>query len=293
MIISGKEVSVSGNFIKILRLKNEYYENLDNPEHFINILKSHNTRYDLFTFIQKIGNNLPKYNYFMEKQSISLLYITTYNNWWEKQIKSKTRNMIRKSQKMGVDVRIVPYTDDLMLGIKEIYDESKIRQGRIFKHYGKNLTSLKRSHTTFLEHSQFFGAYLKDELIGFIKLVTIENRAHIMQIISKLSHRDKAPTNALIAKTVEFCEQKQIPILIYGVWSIGGLGDFKKNSNFERVDIPRYYIPMSCIGKLALKFGIHRSIKKSVPYSILSKLIDMRRKWLEFKYRKTSLDNFL
>ena len=288
MIIAGKELSVSGKIIKVLRLKNEYYENLDNPIIFVQMLKFANTRYDLFTFVQKIKDNLPKFRYLMELEPVAVLYITTYNDWFETKIGCKSRNMIRKSQKKGVEVRLVEFSKDLVQRIKGIYDESPIRQGRIFKHYGKDLESLKRSHITFLEESQFIGAYLKDELIGYVKLVTIDKVSYIMQIISKLSHRDKAPTNALIAKSVELCEQMEIPILNYGVWSQGGLSNFKSHNGFERLDIPRYYIPISCIGMLAIKFGMYKSIKKRVPYSLLSKFIYVRRKWLEFRIEKIS-----
>jgi hypothetical protein len=57
---------------------------------------------------------------------------------------------------------------------------------------------------TFLEKSVFIGAFLGEELIGFAKLTWDETRtqANLMHILAMVEHRDKAPTNALIAQAV-------------------------------------------------------------------------------------------
>ena len=289
MVIEDKEILVWWKLVKIARLKDEYYKYVEDPAQFTKELIAAGTSSDLFTFVQRITDRNPKYNFCLEWEPVAVLYVTTYENWWKNQINPKTRNMVRKAQKMGVEVRLVDFTEDFVKSIKEIYDESPLRQGRIFKHYRKDLETLKRGHITFLEQSQFIGAFIKDELIGFVKLVTCDGVAHIMQIMSKLKQRDKSPTNALIAKCVEVCAQQAVPILNYGVWSQRGLGDFKKHHAFERLDVPRYFIPLNRVGSLALKLGLHKDQKEKVPQWLMSRLIDMRTKWLEFKLGKIQL----
>jgi hypothetical protein len=100
-----------------------------------------------------------------------------------------------------------------------------------------------------------------------------------MQIISKIKDRDKAPTNALVAKAVEICEQKKIPYLVYASWSEGTLGEFKQHNGFEKIDLPRYYIPLTIRGKIALKLSLHKGYKVILPKKMLNFLISLRKWW--------------
>ena len=72
-----------------------------------------------------------------------------------------------------------------------------------------------------------------------------------------MKHRDKAPTNALIAKAVEVCAEKGISYLTYGKYHYGkkdakSLSDFKMRHGFDKIDIPRYYVPLTLKAKFAL-----------------------------------------
>jgi len=107
-----------------------------------------------------------------------------------------------------------------------------------------------------------------------------------MQIISMIEHRNKAPTNALISEAVQICAQKGVPYLHYGIWSKHGLGDFKKHHAFERLDLKRFYIPLSLKGQITLALGLHRPVKELLPESWLNFILDIRRKWNQFKYNR-------
>ena len=107
-------------------------------------------------------------------------------------------------------VKTVELDDALIQGITEIYNETPVRQGKPFPHYGKDFSTVKSETSTLLDRSEFIGAYHGNELIGFIKLVYLGNIASILNIVSKNAHYDKRPTNALIAKAVEICSQKGI-----------------------------------------------------------------------------------
>ena len=63
---------------------------------------------------------------------------------------------------------------------------------------------------TFPDTSVFIGAFLEEKLIGFAKLTHDEgcSQAAIMHIVAKVQHRDKAPTNALVAQRCDRVRNK-------------------------------------------------------------------------------------
>jgi hypothetical protein len=180
-------------------------------------------------------------------------------------------------------VRLVEFDDDLVRGAVSIYSEVPTRQGKSFWHYGKPFENVKSELSTYLDRSVFIGAYLGDELIGFIKLIVMENYADPVQIISKVRHRDKAAMNALLAKAVQWCAERRIPYLFYGEWSIGGgsLDDFKRNNGFERLRLPRYYVPLTGVGAMALKLRLHHGLAAALPPRLVRLAKRIRRGWAE------------
>jgi hypothetical protein len=93
-------------------------------------------------------------------------------------------------------------------GIQQIYNEAPLRQGRPFWHFGKDFDTVKRENGTYLERSEFLGAHLHHELIGFIKIIYVDRIATLIQILAKNEHQDKRPMNALVANAVKLCESK-------------------------------------------------------------------------------------
>jgi hypothetical protein len=183
----------------------------------------------------------------------------------------------------------VPFDDTLVQGISAIYNECPIRQGKPFWHFGKDLDAVRRMNGTFLERSVFIGAFHEDTMIGFAKLVSdeVQGQAGLMQIVSMIRHRDKAPTNALIAQAVRICAERQIPYLVYASFSYGSkqrdsLGDFKQHSGFQRVELPRYYIPLTLRGRVALRFRLHHGVVERLPAPLLEQLRKLRSFWYEY-----------
>jgi hypothetical protein len=156
-----------------------------------------------------------------------------------------------------------------------------------FWHYKKDLETLNRIHVTFIERTQFIGAYLGDELVGFIKLVFNSGSASFMQIISKMSHRDKAPNNAMIAKAVEVCLERKLPYILYGIWSRRGLGEFKINHGFERYDMPRYFIPLTAKGKVMLRLKLYRKPTEYLPETWVNTLATWRGRYYSYRYKSS------
>jgi hypothetical protein len=281
MEVEGKRILIEGEIPRIARLEQEWYEDVEDPRTLINQLCKSEPRPDILTFWQRLPDTEPKYSYPMELDSIAALPIKSYSLWWEKQIDRKARNKIRKAQKNGVVVKPATFDDRFVRGITSIFNETPIRQGRHYLHYGKDFETVKRQFSRFLFREEIFGAYLGEELVGFIMLAYAENYAYLGQIISKIAHRDLAPNNLLLAKAVERCAEKGVPHLVYALWLEDSLGDFKRSNGFQKFDLPRYYVPLTGKGKLALKLGLHRGWKEAVPKPLRKPLKKLRRRWYD------------
>jgi hypothetical protein len=285
MEINGKRIIIEGRVPRIARLEQELCEDAGDPEILVNVLRKTAGGPDILTFPQHLPDLEPKYAYRMELDSIAALPIKSYSFWWEKQIERAARNKVRKAQKKGVVVRSTDFDDRLVHGMTSIFNETPIRQGRRFLHYGKDFETIKRQFSRFLFREEIFGAYLGEELVGFIMLANAGKYAFLGQIISKIAYRDLAPTNALLAKAVERCAEKGFPHLVYAYWLDDSLGDFKRSNGFQKFDLPRYYVPLTFRGKLALKLGFHRGWKQAVPKRLRKPLKKLRRRWYDVRWR--------
>jgi hypothetical protein len=280
------KIVISGRLVRVAKIQSEFYMPLENPSAFVDEVREARIKADIFSFVQPRFESAPKYPYYHEFDSISVLPISTYDHWWTKQINDKTRNMVRRAKKNGADIRLVDFNEELIKGIKEIYDEVQIVQGQKNRHYGKTLETLKNEHSSFVERSQFLGAFFGEKLIGFAKVTFTSDRGVLMNIAGMNCHRDKAPSNALLAKVVEICAERGIPYLQYGVWSKRGLGNFKKHHAFERLDIPRYFVPLTLRGNVALSMKLHRSFKQYIPENLMNFAIELRSKWRSHTVQK-------
>lgn len=290
--VCGRSIRVEGRLLRIARLEGERYEAVTDPEAVLAGLRRCNHRIDLFTFMQRLPEIKPKYDYPMEFDNLAVLPISTFEHWWKIQIDNKTRNMVRKAEKKSVMVREVPFSNALVQDIWQIYNESPFRQGRRFPHYGKDVDTVHKEEATHLEKSSFIGAFLGEQMIGFIKLVYDEARreASLINIVSLIRHRDKAPTNALIAYAVRACADRRIPYLVYSKFAYGkrqsdSLSDFKKNNGFKRIDLPRYYVPLTLTGWMAFRLGLHHRFSDRVPPSIAARLREIRSAWNGRRFR--------
>jgi hypothetical protein len=291
MEVCGRELRIRGKLVRIAFVDGEGYQFVDNPEETLEAIRDSRRRIDLFTFIPRLSDSAPKHSYPMEWDNMAVLPVSTFDDWMKRQLDFKARNKVRKAEKSGVVVREVPFGDALVKGISAIYNESPVRQGKSFWHYGKDLEAVRRMNETFLDRSIFIGAFFQDCLIGFVKLVSDENRiqAGLMQIVSMIQHRDKAPNNALISQAVRSCADRRIPYLwyanfVYGKKQNDSLADFKRYNGFRKVDLPRYYVPLTVAGRLALQFGLQHEITERIPESVASTYRRIRSLWYARKF---------
>jgi len=277
--VSGPKVIIEGRFLRKARLEEEWFEDVNEPDRLIDGLRYADERPDIVTFWQRLPDTKARYSYHTEYDSIAALAVKSYEFWFEKQIDPASRNKIKKSQKKGLVVRRCDFDEDFVKGMVSIFNETPIRQGRRFLHYGKDFQTLKSQFSRYLFREEIFGAYVGNELAGFVMLADAGRYAVLGQIISKIAHRDKATNNALLAKAVERCAERGIPYLAYALWLDDSLGDFKRNNGFQRFDLPRYFIPITKKGAIAIKLGIHHNWKDIVPKGIKEPLKRLRTYW--------------
>ena len=295
MNLCGRDVAIQGGLIRIASLDGDKYRFLDDPERMIEALRRSGKRVDIFTFLQRLPETSPKYSYPMEWDNFATIRIKSFEDWWENQLGFKARNKAKQAVKRGVELREMPLDDTLVRGIWEIYNESPMRQGKPFRHYGKDLATVRREAATFLESSIWIGAVYCQKLIGFIKLTMDETctQAGLMNIVSMISHRDKAPTNALVAQAVRSCAERGVSYMVYSNFSYGNklrdsLSDFKERNGFQKIDVPRYYVPLTHLGRLAVRYRLYRKLSERVPEPIAMRLREWRRAWYEKRFKSVS-----
>jgi hypothetical protein len=156
---------------------------------------------------------------------------------------------------------------------------------------------VRRMSATFPDSSIFIGAYYEGKLIGFIKLTLDDEKtqAGIMHIVSMIQHRDKAPTNALVAQAVQSCADRGIPYLVYANFAYGkkqrsSLSDFKERNGFGRVELPRYYVPLTGIGWAALRLGLHHRFFDRIPGPVAAKCLELRTSWYRYRFPTAEQD---
>jgi hypothetical protein len=273
-----KAFIISGRFIKTAALKNEWQEDVHHPDRVVQELRACPVTIDFLRFWQRIPETA-KYTYYKEWRYVAAIPVTEYKHWLQKQISPKARNKIKKSAKFGVVIQETELSDELVRGIMDIFNQSPVRRGKRFWHYGKDFETVKKEMSLDLSESIFITAYHRKELIGFIKLLLADRYAMLTLILDKMDHRDKAPMNSMIAKAVEICAQRKVPYIVYMMWRRGGHGQFQESNGFERIPIPEYFVPLTRRGAIVLRLGLHRGVRGLIPERIMVWLLALRATW--------------
>lgn len=298
MEIDGRTVLARGNWFKIASVRDEDMvegELVRDPVEFIAGMKEGGLKADVLTFFQRPPDVTPKFPYHVEWENYAVVPITNFEAWWEK-LPQEARKNTRRAAKRGVVVRTVQFDDELVRGIHKICNETPTRQGKPFWHYGKDLETIKREFSTYAERSEFIGAYFEGQLIGLIKMSYVDKLASIMTILALNEHYDKRPMNALISRAVEVCVEKKVGWFVYGNYIYGNkkddsLVEFKRRNGFERIDFPRYYIPLTLKGRLYVRWKLYRGAVGLLPLPVLRLLLKIRSRMMESVEKTTVPQN--
>ncbi len=281
--ICGRTVVVTGKWIRTAQIKDEDVVEgvtVEDPDLFIIKLKQSKLKADVFTFAQRPPEVTPKFDYHSEWDNWAAMPTTSFKDWWEN-LPQESRKNVRRAAKRGVVVKVTPFDYHLVEGVHRIYNRIPVRDGRPFWHFGKDVETVRRGLATYPDRSEFIGAYWGEELIGFVKMVYVDDVAMLFHLISMDEHYDKRPANALIAKAAEVCEQKGISHLIYTKFIYGNkrrssLVEFKRRNGFQQVNFPRYHIPLTLRGKLFIWLRLYRGFSGLIPEPILQPLLSLR-----------------
>ena len=289
--IGSRTIISTGQWLKLARIMDEEYtpqEPIPDPEGFARQLVDLGLPADIFSFAQHFSNSTPQFPKLrFETDNAAVADVSDYKKWWES-LPQETRKNTRRAERRGVTTRVANFDDELVAGIKSIYDENPIRQGRKFWHYGKDLETVRRDNATYVETSDFIASYHGTETIGFIKVVRVGDTGRIMQILSKSAHADKRPTNALLVKAAEVCSSKGIRYFVYGKYTYDNkknspIIELKRRHGFVEVPFPRYFLPLTAKGRVALQLGLHESLKKRLPAGLTDWLLKTRAKLYDRK----------
>jgi hypothetical protein len=282
--IEKRTIVKTGSLLKVATVRHEELiegDTIADPESFVSQLKKSGLGADFFTFAQRLPDVKARYSYLTDWENVAAIPITGFSLWWKECAAYSIRKAVNRAKKLGVITRVVEFDDKFVEATCPIYNEIPVRQGKAFWHYGKDFQTIKHSLATYLERSIFIGAYYQDELIGFMKITWVGTTGTITQILSRKEHFDKRPNNALIAKAIEVCEAEGKSHFIYGSFVYhdpnSSLTEFKRRNGFEAVQLPRYYVPLTFKGRVALKLGLHRGIARNLPTAVLRLFLKIRR----------------
>src|SRR5678816_2048220 len=160
--ICGRTVVVTGKRIRTAEVKDEAVVQgvvVGDPGSFITKLRESELQADVFTFAQRLPETTPKYDYHWEWDNWAAIPTTCFKEWWEN-LPQVSRKNVRRSARRGVVIKVIPFDEDLVKGVHRIYNSIRVRDGRLFWHYGQDVDSVRQGLATYLVRSDFIGAYL-------------------------------------------------------------------------------------------------------------------------------------
>jgi len=290
-------VVVDGGIMKIASLYDEDWieHELQSPHAWVDAIRANRSTLnaDILRFSQKVPDAAPRFKFPMELRSIAVAEVGNFKKWWES-LPQESRKNVRRSAKRGVTIEVKRFDDEVIAGIASIQNETPIRQGRRYPHFGKSLDEVSRDHGSFLDRCDFICAYCEGEIIGFLKLVYRGNVAALLQLNSKVAHYDKRPANALLAKAVELCEARGATHMTYGLFNYGSKGhsplrEFKERNGFYEMLLPNYYVPLTAWGQVCVRLKLYRGIREFLPQKMVTSALNLRTKWYSSRTSKAGV----
>lgn len=92
---------------------------------------------------------IPRFDYPFEWDDVAVASTVSYTGWWWK-LPQESRKSVRRAAKRGVSVQVARFEDELVKGIKSVYDKTPNKQGKRFWHYRKDFETVKAQNGTYL-----------------------------------------------------------------------------------------------------------------------------------------------
>jgi len=197
-------------------------------------------------------------NFFTKEtvESIALLKLSTYDDWWNQSERHKVRNTVRKAGKAGVQVRQLDLRqlNGIIDGLYEIYHDTPIRQGRRYIGY---LVTKPQLRTRFrnLQNSIVIGAFLDEKIVGFVHVILGDRGASVRSLVSIERYMGVGVNNAILASAIETLCERGFQYFTYARMGYQrNLDMFKLSNGFRRFPLTTHFLALSSRGMLATHF---------------------------------------
>jgi hypothetical protein len=170
------------------------------------------------------------------RNQLALLRIPDVHEEYLKAVGAKTRNMIRKSEKQGYEVREFTwneYLDDIF----DINTSKEIRTAGAM--YGWYTQPVQPRYHTLEEqrYRKYYGVFKEERLWAYLNIILCGDFGFFKHFIGHADHLTYGIMNALISSTVrKYIGHSHVKWLSYGTLTDGKLGSgesFRRHAGFE------------------------------------------------------------
>jgi len=168
------------------------------------------------------------FNY-LNREVTSTLFIEKNEKAILKKFKSSHSRAVRKSQNLGVEIKITNQVDEFFLMLEK---NLKIRHGVSPTH---TIEELKLLMKIFPDSINIFGAFYKNQMIaGVLNFIVKEGVALAFYISHKNEYQELRPLNLLFFNVFKWATKQKIKVYDFGTFTVSGvanmgLGRFKEN----------------------------------------------------------------
>ena len=145
--IGGQTFSVKRGLLTVVTLEDEWFNEVRDPAAVIDALRRRSRAGAPICLLSVSGcrTSEPRFPYRRECESIAAVAIRDLRPLVGR-IRSSARRAIRSARagKWASTCASAPYDDEFVRGMTAIFNETPIRQGRRFWHYGKDFETVKR-----------------------------------------------------------------------------------------------------------------------------------------------------
>src|ERR1039458_9398488 len=189
--VDGQHIISQGKWLKTAVVEAEEWlpAPVKDPALCVQVLKTNRSgkvRADIFAFREKITVTEARYRYHREWESVAAISLSTFEEWWNS-LPQETRKNVRRAQKKGAVVEVRKLDAKLLDDIVVLNNDSPVRQGKTYTHFGKTREQVARDQEDFLDRSDYICAYYESELIGLVKLIYRGDIASILTFLPQSS----------------------------------------------------------------------------------------------------------
>jgi hypothetical protein len=154
--VSGIDIVLLGRFPRRAAIRDEEWLELNTRPHPIELagaLKQITAPADILTISGELDDPLIP-NLKCETDNVAIADTSDFERW-SMGLPEEARKNTRRATRRGIEIRAVHLDCELAEGIKKIYDETPVRQGRPFWHYGKDVATVLKENSSYGDRACF------------------------------------------------------------------------------------------------------------------------------------------